>query len=124
MCRSKSTLPTEALLMAKSLSPEILDQIAERFRVLSEPARLRILNVLLEGERTVSELVDETGLNQANVSKHLSLLRSFSFVERRKDGLYSIYSVADPSVGVLCEVMCDRLEAQAEELNAILGTGS
>lgn len=124
MCRSKSTLPTEALLMAKSLSPEILDQIAERFRVLSEPARLRILNVLLEGERTVSELVDETGLNQANVSKHLSLLRSFNFVERRKDGLYSIYSVADPSVGVLCEVMCDRLEAQAEELNAILGTGS
>jgi DNA-binding transcriptional ArsR family regulator len=124
MCRSNSTLPIEVRLMAKPLSPEILDQIAERFRVLSEPARLRILNVLLDGERTVSELVDETGLNQANVSKHLSLLRSFNFVERRKDGLYSIYSVADPSVGVLCEVMCDRLEAHAEELNAMLGTGS
>ena len=124
MCRPFHSLPIELPLMAKPLSPEILEQIAERFRVLSEPARLRILNVLLAGERTVSELVDETGLNQANVSKHLSMLRSFSFVERRKEGLYSIYSVADPSVGMLCEVMCDRLEAQAEELNAILGTGT
>ena len=124
MCRLDTTLPIEPRPMAKPLSPEILDQIAERFRVLSEPARLRILNVLLEGERTVSELVDQTGLNQANVSKHLSLLRSFSFVERRKEGLYSVYRVADPSVALLCEVMCDRLEAQAEELNAILGTGS
>jgi DNA-binding transcriptional ArsR family regulator len=124
MCRIDPTLPSELRLMAKPLSPEVLEQIAERFRVLAEPARLRILNVLLEGERTVSDLVDETGLNQANVSKHLSMLRAFSFVERRKEGLYSIYSVADPSVGLLCEVMCDRLEAQAEELNAILGTGA
>lgn len=124
MCRSNVPLPTRPQPMAKTLSPELLDQIAERFRVLSEPARLRILQVLLEGECTVSELVEQTGLNQANVSKHLGLLRSSSFVDRRKEGLYSIYSVADPSVGLLCEVMCDRLEAQAQELNAILGTGT
>jgi DNA-binding transcriptional ArsR family regulator len=124
MRRSSFLLPSRPRTMAKPLSPEILEQIAERFRVLSEPARLRILNVLLDGECTVSELVDQTGLNQANVSKHLSLLRASSFVERRKEGLYSIYSVADPSVGLLCEVMCDRLEARAEELSAMLGTGS
>ena len=109
--------------MPQPLPPEVLDQIAERFRVLAEPSRLRILNLLLTGERSVSELVEETGLTQANVSKHLGLLRSSQFVERRKDGLYSFYSVSDPSVAVLCEVMCGRLEAQAEEQNALLGTG-
>ena len=122
MCHFVPPVDSDGKTMSHSLPPEILDLIAERFRVLSEPARLRILNVLLEGERTVSDLVQETGLNQANVSKHLSLLRSSHFVERRKDGLYSIYSIADPSVGVLCDMMCGRLEAQAAEQNELLGT--
>ena len=69
--------------MPQPLPPEVLEQIAERFRVLAEPNRLRILNLLLTGERTVSDLVEETGLTQANVSKHLGLLRSSQFVERR-----------------------------------------
>lgn len=110
--------------MPTQLSPDVLELIAERFRVLAEPARLRILNVLLEGERTVSDLVEETGLNQANVSKHLSLLRSSSFVDRRKEGLYAFYRIADPSVAVLCEIMCGRLEKQAFEQSALLATGS
>jgi len=122
MCRFVPPLDSHGIPMPHSLPPEILDQIAERFRVLAEPTRLRILNVLLDGERTVSELVEETGLNQANVSKHLGLLRSSSFVDRRKEGLYAYYSVADPSVGVLCEVMCGRLEAQAAEQSALLAT--
>lgn len=110
--------------MPERLSPEVLELIAERFRVLAEPTRLVILNVLLEGERTVSELVEETGLNQANVSKHLGILRSSDFVERRKEGLYAYYSVIDPSVSELCDIMCTRLEARAEEQSAILATGS
>lgn len=110
--------------MPERLSPEVLELIAERFRVLAEPTRLVILNVLLEGERTVSELVEETGLNQANVSKHLGILRSSDFVERRKEGLYAYYSVIDPSVSELCDIMCTRLEAHAEEQSAILATGS
>jgi DNA-binding transcriptional ArsR family regulator len=122
MCHFIPPVDSDGTTMSHSLPPEILDLIAERFRVLAEPARLRILNVLLNGERTVSDLVDETGLHQANVSKHLSLLRSSNFVDRRKEGLYAYYSVSDPSVGVLCEIMCGRLEEQAAEQNAILGT--
>ena len=122
MCHFIPPVDRDGNIMSHSLPPEILDLIAERFRVLAEPARLRILNVLLDGERTVSDLVDETGLHQANVSKHLSLLRSSNFVDRRKEGLYAYYSVSDPSVGVLCEIMCGRLEEQAAEQNAILGT--
>lgn len=110
--------------MPRSLSPEILDLIAGRFRVLAEPARLRILDILKEGERSVTELVEETGLNQANVSKHLGMLRACNFVERRKDGLYAIYSLSDPSVAVLCDVMCGRLEAEAIEQSALLGNES
>lgn len=110
--------------MAGQLSPEVLDLIAGRFRVLAETARLRILNELMGGERTVTELVDATGLNQANVSKHLQLLRSSGFVERRKEGLYAHYRIADPSVTELCRIMCSRLEQEAEEQAALLASGT
>ncbi len=106
--------------MPRPLSPEILDQIAGRFRVLAEPARLRILYSLMGGERSVTELVEETGLSQANVSKHLGLLRRARFVDRRKEGLYAFYHVSDPSVETLCEIMCGRLEAQLAEQVALL----
>ncbi len=110
--------------MHERLPTEVLELVAERFRVLSEPTRLRILDVLLEGERTVSDLVEDTGLNQANVSKHLAILRSSDFVDRRKEGLYAYYSVSDPSVAHLCTIMCARLEERAEEQSALLSTGS
>ena len=110
--------------MPPRLPPEVLELIAERFRVLAEPTRLVILNALLEGELSVSDLVEETGLNQANVSKHLGILRSSGFVDRRKEGLYAFYSVSDPSVSELCDIMCSRLEEQAEEQSALLSTGS
>jgi len=106
------------------MSPEVLELIARRFRVLAEPARLRILTMLSEGEKTVSELVEATDLNQANVSKHLGVLRASSFVERRKEGLYAFYRIADPSVERLCAIMCGRLEEQAEKQSALLATGS
>ena len=103
------------------LSPEVLSLIAERFRILAEPARLRLLNTLMAGERTVSELVEDTGLNQANVSKHLGILRSSGFVSRRKEGLYSFYNVSDPSVFDLCTIMCGRLEVDAASRTNLLG---
>jgi len=96
----------------RTLTPELLAVIAERFKVLAEPARLEILNALRLGERTVGELVDETGLGQANVSKHLQLLNAHGFVTRRKDGLFVYYAVADTSVFRLCDIMCGRLEAE------------
>ena len=105
---------------SRALSPEILGMIAERFRVLGEPTRLRILNTLMAGEQTVSELKDATGLQQANLSKHLSHLRASGFVRRRKDGLHAHYSIADDSVFELCEIMCGRLEADADARLSLL----
>jgi DNA-binding transcriptional ArsR family regulator len=105
----------------KTLSPELIELVAKRFWVLSEPTRLSILNALLAGERTVTELVEETGLGQANVSRHLQVLRTARFVDRRKEGLFSFYCVADPSVSQLCDIMCRRLGEQAEENRLVVG---
>lgn len=102
------------------LTPALMELIAERFKALAEPARLRILNALREGERTVGELMEATGFNQANVSKHLRLLHSLGFVERRKDGLYVHYRLADESVFQLCDIVCGRLAVDANERDRIL----
>ena len=84
--------------------------VAERFKALGEPARLRILQSLCDGERCVGELEEATGLNQANLSRHLQLLTANALVKRRKEGLFVYYDLADRNVLKLCELMCGRLE--------------
>lgn len=102
------------------LTPELLELIAERFKALAEPARLGILNALRGAEMTVTELMETTGLGQANASKHLRLLHTLGFVERRKDGLYVHYRLADDDVFQLCDIMCGRLEQEADSRNRLL----
>jgi len=101
--------------MAKTrLTPENVEMVAERFRALAEPARLHVMNVLRAGEQTVGELADATGLSTANVSKHLQILHAAGFVTRRKQGLHVYYDLAGNDVFQLCDIMCGRLEAEAE----------
>ena len=97
-----------------NLTPDVLGMIAERFKALGEPARLQILKCLQSEEMSVNQLVEETGLGQANVSKHLQLLHTFGFVSRRKDGLFVYYALADKGVFRLCDIMCGRIESQLE----------
>jgi DNA-binding transcriptional ArsR family regulator len=107
--------------MAK-LTPELMDIVAERFRVLGEPMRIRILDALRQRERTVGDLVAATGATQANVSKHLTLLHRLDFVARRKEGTHVFYRVADPDVFSLCDLVCggarERLRRDAKTLRA------
>ena len=93
------------------LAPETLERLATRFKVLAEPMRLRLLNELRGGERTVTELCGCTCAGQANVSKHLSVLRRHGLVARRKEGLHARYRIADESTFALCELLCRSLEA-------------
>ncbi len=102
------------------MTPDVLALVSSRFRALGVPARLEILNCLRAGERTVSELVEETMLGQANVSKHLQLLHATNFVSRRKDGLFVYYALADESVFLLCDLMCGRLVAESEARQRLL----
>ena len=105
----------------KALTADLLALVAERLRVLAEPARLQLLNELRRGERTVTELVERSGLGQANVSKHLQLLLAAGFVDRRKDGLYTCYRIADEDVFRICEIMCGRLEVEARWRRQLVG---
>lgn len=105
------------------MTPDLLAAIAERFKVLGEPARLQILQTLRGGERTVSELVEGTGMGQANVSKHLQLLLAHGFVVRRKEGLYAWYRLADQDVFRLCDIMCGGLERDVAVRRKLLATG-
>jgi DNA-binding transcriptional ArsR family regulator len=97
-----------------------MELVAERFKVLAEPARLQILQALRGGEQTVSELVEATGLGQANVSKHLQMLHGLGFVERRKDGLYVHYRLSGEDIFRMCDLMCGRIEDEAARTQALL----
>lgn len=94
-----------------TLTPRTIDLVAERFRALGEPARLVILQALRDGERCVTDLEADTGLNQANLSRHLAVLSATGMVRRRKDGLFAYYALADANVLRLCEIMCGRVTA-------------
>jgi DNA-binding transcriptional ArsR family regulator len=107
--------------MTRSFSEQTLDMVAARFKVLGEPTRLRLLNELREGARTVSQLVEALDTSQANVSKHLAVLRRHQMVERRKEGVHSFYSIAEPEVFDLCELVCDSLEREIEARRRALG---
>jgi DNA-binding transcriptional ArsR family regulator len=103
------------IVAAKPMPSGALELIAARFRMLAEPMRLRLLNELREGEKTVTALVEATGAGQANVSKHLSLLTDASMVGRRKEGLNVYYFIADQSLFELCDLVCGRLQKELEE---------
>lgn len=94
-----------------ALSPEALELVAGRFKLLAEPMRLRLLQSLHGAELSVTELVAASGATQANVSKHLGLLCDAGILRRRKDGMHVFYSIADPMVFELCNLVCTRLQA-------------
>lgn len=111
---------------AVDLSPEAVELIAERFRVLGEPLRIRLLQALIEKERTVGELVELVGSTQPNVSKHLRILQEAGIVGRRQDGNSVYCTIADPTVFDLCNSVCDSLEArfnQAARMATEVGRG-
>lgn len=106
----------------EELSEEALEMIASRFRLLSDPMRLKILHTLGDEEMNVTDLVGATGAGQANISKHLGIMLGAGIVSRRKEGLNSIYSVSDETIFELCEVVCSRLKKQLEtRQNALSG---
>jgi DNA-binding transcriptional ArsR family regulator len=94
------------------MSDELTELVAERFKALADPARVRLLSAMRNRERTVGELVDDTGLTQANTSKHLARLHQLGFVTRRRDGLHIYYDIADRDVMKLCDIMCGRIEEE------------
>lgn len=107
--------------MAKSrkrkLSPRALELVAARFKVMSEPLRLQILQELEGGEMSVMEIAEAVESSQPNVSKHLKVLQDAGLIVRRQEGNTVYCSIADRSVFEICDVVCsslrDHLSARA-----------
>ncbi len=92
------------------LSAAQLEEVARLFAILAEPSRLCILQALQNGPLTVTEIVEVTGLRQANVSRHLNLLHQGRLLCRRREGNYIRYSITDPMVEHLCQTVCSKIE--------------
>jgi DNA-binding transcriptional ArsR family regulator len=109
--------------MKSPLDHDAAELIARRFRALSDPTRLRILDLLrAREEASVGELTDALGATQQNISKHLAALRLEGFVARRKDGTSSLYRISDPAVLELCDAVCAGVESRLAELGAALSS--
>ncbi|GAB4188809.1 MAG: metalloregulator ArsR/SmtB family transcription factor [Coleofasciculaceae cyanobacterium] len=100
---------------ANTVPQEVVQQVAEYFSILSEPMRLRILNLLREGEKCVQELVEATATSQANVSKHLKVMLQAGILSRRSEGTSAYYKVEDELIFELCTLVCDRLATRIEQ---------
>lgn len=92
------------------LTEDALQLVAQRFAVLAEPMRLRLIQALFDGEKNVTDLVAATGGTQANISRHLQTLIASHVLARRKEGLQVYYRIADPTIAKLCDLVCGSLE--------------
>lgn len=114
----------EATPNSQPLPEPLVELIAQRFRVLGEPMRIKLLDRLRDGEATVGELQDALGASQQNISKHLGVLLQAGMVSRTKHGTSSRYAIADEGVFELCEQVCGGLRRQLSELDALLQGGA
>ncbi len=106
----------------RQLSDEALTLIARRFSALSDRTRLKLLRALFDGEQSVGALVTATNGTQANISRHLQTLTDAGILARRKKGLQVFYSISDPTIFDLCELVCGSLEKQhAQKIDELSG---
>ncbi|HZE06588.1 MAG TPA: metalloregulator ArsR/SmtB family transcription factor [Solirubrobacteraceae bacterium] len=88
----------------------VLESVAERFQLLSDLTRLRLVNELhTHGELTVGELVQRLGVSYATTSKQLAMLRAHRTIARRREGTRVFYRIIDPSLEEVCAVVCNSL---------------
>lgn len=108
------------MALPSPIPPELAELIATRLRVIGDPTRICILDLLRGGERSVGEIAERLGTSQQNASKHLGVLLQAGIVGRRKEGTSSLFSVADEGVYELCEQVCGGLQLQLSELTALV----
>ncbi len=101
------------------MSEDALKLVAERFKVLSEPIRLQILQFLKQGDKSVNELSELVNSSQPNVSKHLKIMQRAGILDREKRGNIVFYRITDSSIFTLCELVCGSLQTQLKNKAAI-----
>mgnify|MGYP000501238038 CR=1 FL=1 len=109
---------TEAKPTNSPLNDEALEQIAHKFKLLSDPMRLKILHSLQDGEQSVNQLVTVTGSSQPNISKHLTILRASGMVKRRQESNQAFFSISAPFIFDLCEIVCNGIADEIDQLKS------
>jgi DNA-binding transcriptional ArsR family regulator len=112
------------MAVSHPLPDDLVELIAERFRALSEPTRIKLLDRLRDGEASVLELTAAIGTTEQNVSKHLGVLQRSGIIARRKQGNFAYYRIVDEGVFSLCEAVCGSLQEQVESLRQLVGEAS
>ena len=97
------------------------DAVAAYFRVLSEPTRLRIMHSICEQEKPVSQIVEELGATQTNISRHLNLMHKSGVLARRKEGNQVFYRGADAEMVDICRRVCNRIATQLDDKKPLRG---
>ncbi|MGZ8694371.1 MAG: ArsR/SmtB family transcription factor [Gaiellaceae bacterium] len=108
------------MTVSHPLKDDLVEMIADRFRALSEPTRIKLLDRLREGEASVLELTELVGTTPQNVSKHLGVLQRSGIVARRKVGNFAYYRIVDSDVFELCEAVCGSLQRHVDSQAAVL----
>jgi DNA-binding transcriptional ArsR family regulator len=98
----------------EQMPDEALSEVAAYFQVLSEPTRLKILNLLRSGERNVGDLAQLCGFSAANISRHLALMTKHGLVVRESRGTSVYYRMADESIDALCDLVCGNIARQLQ----------
>lgn len=93
---------------------EVFEAVARYFSILAEPARLRILHSICQAEKSVGQIVEESGMTQTNVSRHLNMMYQAGALKRRREGAMVFYSVADAALTEVCRTVCIRVSAELD----------
>lgn len=92
----------------------VFESVARYFALLSEPTRLRIMHVICQDEKSVNQIVEETGATQTNVSRHLGMMYQGGVLSRRREGSQVFYRVSDASFTDVCRTVCVRVVAELD----------
>lgn len=106
------------------MTPELIEAVANRFRVLGAPSRLQVLHTLMDGPLSMGALQEATGLEQSNLSRHVAALEQAGCVRRVREGREVHVEISDPSLEALCALVCGRLHTQLEEAQALFQGGT
>lgn len=114
MPQNTAETPRDTPAQSQLMPPGLIVKVASRFQALSDPNRLRLIQLLLDEDRSVTELATLAELSLANASKHLALLRDAGFIDRAKVGTSVIYALANDTPRQLCDLLCRDVRTQVE----------
>ena len=108
--------------MPSPLPDDLAELISAQFRLLGEPMRLKIIDRLRKGERSVGVLAEELDASQQNISKHLQTLYASGMLTRRKEGNAVFYAIGEPAMVDMCDQVCESMERRLEGMSSVLSS--